>query len=60
MRLTATVMMIYVAVILVGVYGWVNNILIIAHSDFGHLPGMFVLRCIGVFVAPLGAVLGFC
>lgn len=60
MRLTATVMMIYVAVILAGVYGWVNNILIIAHSDFVHLTGMFVLRCIGVFVAPLGAVLGFC
>ena len=25
MRLTATVMMIYVAVFLAGVYGWVNN-----------------------------------
>jgi hypothetical protein len=60
MRMAATIMMIYVAVFLAGVYGWVHNIVLIAHSDFGHLTGMFVLRCIGVFVAPLGAVLGFC
>lgn len=60
MRMAATIMIFYVAVFLAGVYGWVHNIVLIAHSDFGHLTGMFVLRCIGVFVAPLGAVLGFC
>lgn len=40
-------------------YGWINNVVIIAHSDFSQITGMLVIRCIGVFLAPLGAVLGY-
>ena len=49
-----------IVLMLVGVYGWVQNIIILAGSNFDPLTGMVVLRAIGVFVAPLGAVLGFC
>ena len=35
------------------------NIAAIAHADMAHITGMLILRCIGIFVAPLGAVLGF-
>lgn len=28
-------------------------------GDFAHLTGMLVLRIVGIFVAPLGAILGF-
>lgn len=46
-------------VVIAGFVGWVMNIIAILHSDFGHIGGMLVLRVIGVFVAPIGAVLGF-
>lgn len=41
--------------------GWVMNIMAIfdlAISD-GGVTAMFILRCVGVFFAPLGAVLGW-
>lgn len=39
--------------------GWVMNIVTIAGSSFNDITGILVLRVIGVFVAPLGAVLGY-
>ena len=45
--------------ILGGGIGWIWNIVQIAQSGFDVITGMFIARCIGVFVAPLGAVLGF-
>ena len=47
-----------VAIILFGGIGWIWNVVKIAQSDF-VLTGMFVLRLIGVFVAPLGAIIGY-
>lgn len=44
---------------LIGGAGWVWNIVKIVQSGFDVITGMFIARCIGVFVAPLGAVLGF-
>lgn len=40
-----------------GMVGWGLNLAEIAHS--ATIDGMVVLRVIGVFIAPLGAVLGF-
>jgi hypothetical protein len=55
-----TVFELVVAVfVLAGVWGWVWNIAKIAGADFAHITGMLVLRLIGIFIAPLGAVLGF-
>jgi hypothetical protein len=39
--------------------GWVCNIITLAQSNFDHITGLIILRVIGVFVAPLGSVLGF-
>lgn len=44
---------------LFGSVGWVWNIIKIVQTGFDVITGMFIARCIGVFVAPLGAVLGF-
>lgn len=49
--------LIVVIVIVIGVCGWVWNIVKIAGSD--AINAMVILRCIGVFIAPLGSVLGF-
>lgn len=40
------------------IYGWVCNIIAIIHAD-ALFTGMTIARIIGVFVAPLGSVLGF-
>lgn len=40
------------------IYGWINNIIIICNSNFDHITGMLVCRICGVFVAPLGCILG--
>ena len=42
-----------------GIGGWVWNIVKIAESMDATVTGMFVARCIGVFVAPVGSILGF-
>ena len=39
--------------------GWTINIVKIVQSDLDVITGLFVARCIGVFFAPLGAILGF-
>lgn len=39
--------------------GWIMNIVAIAGSSFDVITGMLVIRIIGVFIAPIGAVLGF-
>ena len=40
-------------------YGWIMNIIAIAGSSFDPLTGTVILRIIGVFIPPLGAVMGF-
>lgn len=39
--------------------GWVMNILEIVNQCCEPLTGLMVIRIIGIFVAPLGAVLGY-
>ena len=39
--------------------GWVKNIIQIYHCSFETIEPIEVLRVVGIFVAPLGAVLGW-
>jgi len=45
------------ALLMAGLFGWINNIVLIAQSEV--INGMTLLRCFGVLVAPLGAILGW-
>lgn len=58
---TAPELMILVWIVIVGagVIGWVMNIVAIVHTCCTPLTGMLVVRIVGIFVAPLGAVLGY-
>lgn len=47
------------AIGLLGAVGWVWNIVKIIGTGFDVFTGMLIARCIGVFIAPLGAVLGY-
>jgi lipopolysaccharide export LptBFGC system permease protein LptF len=49
----------FVFIGLFGVIGWILNIATIAQSSLDPITGMIVIRIIGVFIAPLGAILGY-
>jgi hypothetical protein len=49
--------LIFVIVWLAGLVGWILNIVEII-SNFS-VTGLMVMRVIGVFMAPLGAILGY-
>jgi hypothetical protein len=49
----------YIALLFAMLYGWVMNIVIIAQSGLLEITGMTVLRLVGIFVFPLGSVLGY-
>lgn len=51
--------LLYIALIIALCYGWIMNIVAIAHSNFSDLTGLLILRVVGIFVAPLGTVLGY-
>lgn len=42
-----------------GIAGWVMNLVTIAHANFSNIDGLLVLRIIGIFISPIGAVLGW-
>jgi hypothetical protein len=44
-------------VVCLGLYGWVSNIVSLFHAT--GFSGAVVLRIIGVFMVPLGIVLGY-
>jgi len=48
-----------IVIILLGVGGWVANIVKLIGMIGGEITTMFVARAVGVFAAPFGAVLGF-
>lgn len=51
-------LILWIALAIGGIAGWCMNIAAIIASDFSHLTGLLVMRVIGVFVAPIGAILG--
>lgn len=39
--------------------GWIMNIVTIFHTAGDPITGMFIVRCIGIIVGPIGAILGW-
>lgn len=46
-----------IGVALVG--GWIANIVKLVGMNFDHITGMLIVRAVGIFLAPLGAVMGY-
>ena len=48
-------------VLLLAILGWVLNVVAVVGLAVADAPitAMFILRIVGVFLAPLGAILGF-
>ncbi len=51
--------LVYLGFFVALLWGWVLNIIALFHLLDGAITGLFVARLVGVFVAPLGALLGF-
>jgi len=49
----------YIALIIGGGIGWVLNIVKLVGAGFDPIGAEVVLRVIGIFMAPLGAILGY-
>lgn len=48
-----------VIIFLIGSGGYIANIVKIINSDFAHLTGLLIIRVIGLFLVPLGAIVGY-
>lgn len=53
------VALVWITVVVGGIIGWVLNIIKLVGMLDGPVTAMFIARCIGVFAAPLGAILGY-
>lgn len=51
--------LLYFALIIGGLVGWVLNIVHIIGAASGPLTTLLVLRIVGIFAFPLGAILGW-
>jgi hypothetical protein len=51
--------LIFLALWVGGIVGWILNIFAILHGVSGPLTTLFVLRIVGIFAFPLGAILGY-
>lgn len=47
------------AAMLAVIYGWILNILAIMHIETFVLNGITVLRIVGIFIPPIGALMGY-
>ena len=58
MRLSGIAAVLYLLVWVACIVGWVINCVAIANTYMLDITGMFILRIVGIFIFPLGAVLG--
>jgi hypothetical protein len=56
---TSLGLLMYLAFVVVIIGGWILNLVEIVNYDFAAITGMIILRIAGIFIAPLGAVLGW-
>jgi hypothetical protein len=48
----------FVALWIAAIVGWIMNIVALYGASFDPLTGPVILRIVGIFVAPLGSILG--
>jgi len=54
-----TIALVWFVLVVGGMIGWVLNIIKLVGMIDSEITTMFVLRIVGIFAAPLGAVLGY-
>jgi len=51
-------LLVWLFVWVLGIVGWIANIVQIVGRIDDPITGLFILKCVGVLAAPLGSVLG--
>ncbi|CUA90975.1 hypothetical protein Ga0061061_11727 [Chelatococcus sambhunathii] len=54
----AVLVLAWLVIVLTALVGWVMNIIALVGMLDGAVTALFIARIVGVFIAPLGAVLG--
>lgn len=49
----------FILLIVSAIFGYVLNIVKMVGAIGGEVTAIFIARCVGIFVAPLGSILGF-
>lgn len=44
---------------IVGIVGWVANLVQVVHQISSPITGLFIIKAIGIVVAPVGVILGW-
>jgi len=57
-KIARRIFVFYLIVAVISIPGWIMNILDIIHVGFDPLTGLMAMRVVGVFVFPIGAILG--
>lgn len=55
---SVALLLLYLIVAVLSLIGWVANIVKLTGCDFSNIGAEIVLRVVGIFVAPLGVILG--
>ena len=60
-KLFGSFAIVYMAVVVAGVAGWIMNLIDVVHLAVANSPvtTMFAVRILGIFAFPLGALLGW-
>lgn len=59
MKVSIAAMIFYILAIVVGIGGWIANVVKLLGMLGGPVSAKFVVRVVGVIAFPLGAVMGF-
>ena len=51
--------LLWFTVAILGVTGWVMNLITVFHTANDPITGTFILRCVGIIAFPIGAILGW-
>lgn len=46
-------------VMALGIGGWIANLVKLVSMNLDHITGLLIVRTIGVFLPPLGAIMGY-
>jgi hypothetical protein len=52
-------LVLWLAIVILSIYGWVSNIVEVFGADFSIVTGKLVLRVVGILIAPVGVVMGY-
>ena len=59
MKTPISISVIFAVLWVAGGIGWILNIVHIIHEASNPITALFIVKCVGIFIAPLGAVLGY-